>query len=332
MFNRLITTIVALSMAATLAIGAEGIRFNVTNNDVENIYNKMVNEKLESTGFVLSDPHERINDAYVQKYSTPKLDGKPNDEYDPDFKATLDNLGFFSVSNDEVMRELLIKKPQMGAFSLFNLLIYKQKGDNKSYVGHIKPEVMLDIEGIKDESVRNAFIKSFEPLDKLVQKEIGGKVIYVGSDKVPANSMMKFEYKFDRPEDLGDFIDEFQESFEAAFENHDFIIAGYKNYRETYDDLEKDFSKYDAYWVYSLCHFLFSYELFNKGTPDAGVFAPCSMYMYIEKDSNILHIGMPTLENWKTVLGINDAKKLKEIDKIDKEIVDIMTELGAKKI
>jgi uncharacterized protein (DUF302 family) len=332
MFNRFLTGVAALSLAATMAIGSEGIRFNVTTDDVEDKYNTMVNEKAESIGFILSDPHERINDAYMQKYSKSEIDGKPNDAYDPDFKVALDNLGFFSVSNDEAIRELLIKAPELGGFSPFNLHIYKEKGDDKTYVGHIKPEVMLDIVGIKDKSVRDTFIKTFKPLDKLVQDEIGGKVIGTGFDKIPTDSMMQFEYKFDRPDDLADFVDEFQESFEEAFEEHNFIIAGYKNYRETYDDLEQDFSKYDAYWVYSLCHFIFSYNVFNKGRPDAGAFAPCSMYMYIEKDSNILHIGMPTLQNWKSVVGITDAKKVQWIDKIDKEIIDIMLGLGAKKI
>ncbi len=332
MFNRLLTGMAALSLAATMAISADGIRFNVTTEDVEDKYNIMVNEKAEEVGFILSDPHERINDAYLEKYGKPKIDGEANEAYDPDFKLTLDNLGFFSVSNDEAIRTLLLKAPELGGFSPFNLHIYKKKNDDKTYVGHIKPEVMLDIVGIKDKDVRAEFIKSFEPIDALVEKEIGGKVIGAGYDKVPANPMMQFEYTFDRPEDIGDFVDEFQETFEEKFEENSYIIAGYKNYVETYDDLEQEFKRYDAYWVYSLCHFVFSYNIFNKGRPDAGAFAPCSMYMYIEKDKNILHIGMPTLQNWKTVLGIKDAKKLKFIDKIDKEIVDIMLGLGAKKI
>ncbi len=332
MYNRLLSGIMTLSLAATMAISADGIRFNVTTQDVEDKYNVMINEKAEEVGFVLSDPHERIHDAYLEKYSKAKIDGKDNPAYDPDFKITLDNLGFFSVSNDEAVRTLLLKSPEIGGFSPFNLHIYKEKNDTRTFVGHIKPEVMLDIVGVKDKKIREEFIQSFKPIDALVEKEIGGKVIGVGFDAVPAESMMKFEYTFDRSDELDDFIDEFQEKFEEKFEENNYIIAGYKNYVETYEDLEQDFSRYDAYWVYSLCHFVFSYNVFNKGRPDAGVFAPCSMYMYIEKDKNVLHIGMPTLQNWKTVLGIKDAKKLKFIDKIDKEIIGIMLELGAKKI
>lgn len=332
MLNRLLMGTAALSLAASMAFGAQGIRFNITEGDKEEIFNTMVNEKTETIGFILSDPHERINDAYKSKYSAKEIDGKPNPAYDPDYKKTIDNLGFFSVANDEKLRELLIKAPELGGFSPFNLHIYKETGIDKTYVGHIVPETMLDIVGVKDEAIRKEFSAMFPELDDMVQKEIGGKVEFSEYDKLTEDPMIDFEYEFERPEDLDDFIDEFQEGFEEAFEEKQYIIAGYKNFKEAYDDMEADFDEFDAYFVYSLCHFTFSYNVFNKGRPDAGVFAPCSMYMYIKKDSDTLVIGMPKLENWISVLGIKDPVKVKDIHELDKEIISTMKELGAKEI
>jgi uncharacterized protein (DUF302 family) len=166
----------------------------------------------------------------------------------------------------------------------------------------------------------------------MVQKEIGGKVEISEYKSLPKKTMMNFEITFDRPEDLGDYIDEFQEEFEAAFEDKEYIIAGYKNFKESYNDLELNFDKYDRYFVYSLCHFTYSYNIFNKGRPDAGVFAPCSMYMYIEKGSNKLVIGMPMLANWTAVLNMKDKVMNKSVEDLDKEIIEIMISLGAKEI
>ena len=315
MFKKLLLGSVALSMAATMAMAADGIRFNVAKGNKEAAYNKMVNESIESIGYYLSDPHERINDGYAEKYDT-----KPN----------LDNLGFFSIAEDGGLRELLIKAPELGGFSPFNLHIYKKMSEDKTYVGHIVPSTMLDIVGVTDKKVRSDFEALFPKLDKMVQDQIGGEVEITKYDHLTKNPMMKFDLTFDRPDDIIDFIEEFQEQYEEAFEGHDYIIAGYKNFREVYDDREEDFSKYDAYFVYSLCHFTFSEGIFNQGRPDAGVFAPCSMYMYIEKDSNVLHIGMPKLENWIAVMNIKDAKKVDAIHALDKEIISIMNDLGAK--
>ncbi len=319
--NKLLSGAVALSVAAAVSYAAPAVRFNVADGNVEEAYNKLVNEKINSIGYVLSDPHERINDGYAEKYGA----------------TNLDNLGFMSVTNDEGLRELLIADPRIGGFSPFNLHIYKLKEENKTYVGHIVPETMLDIVGVQDKKTREGFVALFPSLDELVQKEIGGKVGISEYTALPEQPMMEFTISFDRPEAIEDYVDEFQEGFEELFEEKKYIIAGYKNFRETYDDLEQDFDKYDAYFVYSLCHFQFSDGIFNmnaKATksarPDAGAFAPCSMYMYIEKDTNTMHVGMPKLENWIKVMNIKDPAKVKSILGLDKEIIGMMKSLGAK--
>jgi len=327
MIKKYIRTALILSVATTIAFGADALRFNVVGGDVEGKYNTLINKEIGTVGFVLSDPHERINDAYANRYGN-----KTDPDYDKNWKVNLDNLGFFSVANDEALRELLLAAPELGGFSPFNLHIYKEASVDKTYVGHIVPDVMLDIVGVKDKGVRTKFNAMFPALDELVQEKIGGKVEISSYKSLPAEPMMNFEITFDRPEDLGDYIDEFQEEFEAAFEEKKYIIAGYKNFKEAYDDLELPFEKYDAYFVYSLCHFTFSYNVFNKGRPDAGAFAPCSMYMYIEKDKNKLVIGMPKLANWSSVLEFKDQAKINMVNDLDAEIIEIMLSLGAKKI
>lgn len=192
---------------------------------------------------------------------------------------------------------------------------------------------MLDITGVTNQKDRVAFTKMYDPLDKWVSDTFGGKVITTPMvQKLPAVPMMTFEFKVDRSADLQDYADEFQEKFEAAFEEKHYIIAGFKNIKETYEDLEMPFEKYDQFFVYGLCHFTFSYNLFNKGLPQAGVFAPCAMYFYIEKGSNTMIVGMPRLSTWVSVLNMKDPVKIEWTKKIDSEIIGIMKSLGAKEI
>lgn len=316
MFNRLLISAAALSLAASVAFGAQGAKFYIGDGDKEKVYMSMVNEKIGSIGYVLSDPHERINDAYKTKYGG----------------TNLDNLGFFSITNDKVVGPLLVKEPSLGGFSPFNFHVYKKQGEDKTYVGHVMPETMLDIVGVKDKEVRQKFVASFTELDKMTEKEIGSKVQMVDYAALPAKPMMTFEMTFERGASLDGFISDFQGKFEEKFEENKYIIAGYKDIKGSMTDANIEFGRFDAYWVYSLCHFKFSEGIFNQGRPDAGAFAPCSMYMYVEKGSNKLVIGMPRLENWIAVMGINDAKMVDSIRALDKEIVGIMTELGAKEL
>lgn len=316
MFSRLLIGAAALSLAASMAFGAQGAKFYIGEGDKEKVYMDMVNNKITTIGFVLSDPHERINDAYKTKYGG----------------TNLDNLGFFSITNDKTIGPLLMKEPSLGGFSPFNLHIYKKQGEDKTYVGHVNPDTMLDIVGVKDKDVRTKFVASFSELDKMVEKEIGSKTKIVDYKALPAKPMMTFEVPFERGASLDGFISDFQGKFEEAFEAHKYIIAGYKDIKGSMTDNNVEFGRYDAYWVYSLCHFKFSEGIFNQGRPDAGAFAPCSMYMYVEKGSNKLMIGMPRLENWIAVMGINDPKMVDSIHALDKEITEIMTGLGAKEL
>jgi hypothetical protein len=329
MIKKLISTTLALSFTATVAFGAPAAHFNVINGDQEEKYEKEFLPSLEdATGFSLSDPHEKINDAYEKRYGNPE-----DPDYDKDWTTNLDNLGFFSISNDVALHDILLKSPQVAGFQPFNLHIYKKKSENITYIGHLDPTTMLNVTGVKDEASRKAYVEMFKPLDEYVTKEFGGKVITTEfSGKLPAKPMMTFEFEVDRSGDVVEWAEAFQEEFEAAFEDKHYIIAGFKNFKETYEDLEMPFEKYDQFFVYGLCHFTFSYNVFNKGRPDAGVFAPCAMYFYIEKGSNKMIVGMPRLSVWTAVMELKDPKKVEWTKKIDSEIISIMKSLGAKEI
>lgn len=328
MIERILKATVALSLVASVAYGANSTRLNVIDGDVGKKYEELLNESLESkTGFATSDGNGRINDAYTKKYGN-----KAEAEYDKDWKISLDNLGFFTISNDKKLNSLLKVAPEVAGFAPFNQLIYKKVGEDKSYIGHLDANTMLDIVGTKDANVRKEFIAMFDSLDKWTMDEFGGKVETSTFDALPAKTMMRFEISVDRSGEVGDFLEAYQEKYEAAFEDKKYIIAGYKDFKESYGDLEMSFEEYDAFFVYSLCHFTFSYNVFNKGRPDAGVFAPCSMYAYIKKDSNTMVLGMPTLANWIAVMNIKDPAKQEWVKKIDAEIISIMKSMGAKEI
>ncbi|HEX5623656.1 MAG TPA: hypothetical protein VFX57_04350 [Sulfuricurvum sp.] len=336
MLKKLLMSTVALSMAATVAFGIQGAKFYVGEGDMNEQYMSLVNEKVQPLGFVLSDPHEKINLAYKTKWGTPTQTIKgvtsAHPDFDPNFKEMLDNLGFFSITNDAVVGPLLMKEPSLGGFSPFNLHIYKTKAENKTYVGHVMPETMLDIVGIKDKEVRSKFVASFTELDKLTEKEIGSTVKIVDYKALPAKPMMTFEVPFDRAGGVDTFVSDFQSQFEEKFEENKYIIAGFKNMTDSMANANVKFDRFDAYWVYSLCHFRFSEGIFNRGRPDAGAFAPCSMYMYIDKGSNKLMVGMPRLETWVAVMGINDKAMVDSVMNLDKDIIRIMQELGAKEL
>ncbi len=288
--------------------------FYTIEGDVQEKYNALVEKKLKSIGYQLTDPHKRVNDQYETKYGS----------------TVLDVLSFMPVVNDEVILPLLNIDPRIAGFAPFNMLIHKRLDENKTHVGHLMPKTMLDILGIEDKEVRERFTATFKSLDAMIAEELGGKKSYMPYKKLPEQRMINFEYEFEAPEDIDDFIDEFQNEFELAFIDKQYLIAGYHNFMESTDDAEDILSDYDAFWTYSLCHLEFSYNIFdNEGArPEAGLFAPCTMYIYIKKGTNKLVVGMFRLHNWSDTLDIRDEKRLGLVEKLDREIPEILTAFG----
>ena len=290
--------------------------YELTGKDAEARYNKVVEEGLAEIGFNLADPHHRVNDQYKAKYGS----------------TTLDVLSFLPAVNDSNVMPLFNIDPRLAGFSPFNMLIYKSLEEENTHVGHLTPEAILDILDIHDKELSEKFIASFKPLDELLDKEFG-KRSYKTYGKLSADRMLNFEYEFDRPEDMDDFIDEFQNKFEMSFINKEYLIAGFHNFLDT-DEGEEALSEFDLFWSYSLCHLEYSYNMFdNKGArPDAGLYAPCTMYMYVKKGTNKLVVGMPKLINIMDTLGVKDPSRVALVAKLDKEIPEILTAFGMKAV
>ncbi len=288
--------------------------FYTIDGDAQEKYNTLVEQKLKSIDFQLTDPHKRVNDQYETKYGS----------------TVLDVLSFMPVVNDKVILPLLNIDPRIAGFAPFNMLIHKKLDENKTHVGHLQPKVMLNILGIENKEVREKFTATFQSLDGLIEQELGGRKSYMPYKKLPEQRMINFEYEFEAPEDIDDFIGEFQNTFELAFIDKGYLIAGFHNFMEATDDAEDILSDYDAFWTYSLCHLKFSYHMFDNegGRPEAGLFAPCTMYMYIRKGTNKLVVGMFRLHNWSDTLEITDKQRLALVEQLDREIPEILTAFG----
>ncbi len=289
--------------------------YHIKGKDVEARFNTFVEKKMPQIGYKLTDPHRRVNDVYKKLYGS----------------TILDTLSFLPVVNDSVVKPLFTIDPRLAGFNPFNMLIYKKLDEEHYHVGHMTPKAILDIIGIEDKEVREAYTKSFEKLDQMLDEAFGKEHMKFLDYKVlPQKRMMNFELQFDRPEFIDDFVDEFQESFEEIFAENGYVIAGFHNFMEEEDDPVLS-GVYDAFWTYSLCHMKYSSTVFDGegARPEGGVFAPCTMYMFIPKGSNKLIIGMPRLANVKTALDIQSKIRIDFMDRLDREIPEILKEMGA---
>jgi len=274
-------------------------------------------KKLDTIGYSTVSANKNIQVHYYNKFQ----------------ENNVEMLSFFSMVNKEKIRPLLLSNPDFGAYAPFNFLVYKTLDtqlDNNTWYGHLTANTMLDIMGIKNEENQKIFRSMVQSLDTLVHKELTPESSkkFEHTKLLPVNGLTKLVKKFEKPEDLEKFVEDFIIDHDGRFAKHNFIIAGFIDFKFEYDDMELDFDKYDAYWVSQLCHFKFSNAIFNRGIPEAGVFAPCSVYFYIPKGTNELHVGYASVDNWINALNFRDQQRIDYMKEIDAEVVAIFEEMG----
>lgn len=351
-------------LASSVAFAKVGATLHGSDGDLEHTYNKVMKD-MESLGYILADPHERINDAYKKKFGSTKLD----------------NLGFFSTANDLKVRKLLEKHPKLGGFTPFNLHIWKLTKENTTWYGHLTPDTMADIVGMTDKGMRKKFADSFKDFDALAAKMMKPtKKLVLEYSTLPKRTMLEFEIKipdfvktiknliktgviaeddFDDTEGLLFTPAQLKEAAVAALAE-DEVEANAKSIakksrqlkvsyvQSVYYDLYDKFFEAAGYIIaggkdfkeaYSEAELPFAFDAywikslchfpFSNGVfndrPDVGIFAPCSQYQYIKEGGDTIYIGMPSLVNWVHVNNIKNKKFQKAIDDIDAEIIKIMT-------
>jgi len=274
-------------------------------------------KKLDTIGYSTVAANKNIQVHYYNKFE----------------EKNVEMISFFGVINKEKIRPLILANPDFGAYAPFNFLAYKTldiEQDDNTWYGHLAPNTMLDIIGEKDEGNRKAFTDMVGSLDTLINKEMTPAMTkrFEHTKPLPTYGLTKLVKKFEKPDDLEEFVEEFVMDHDGRFSKHDFIIAGFIDLKFEYNDMDLEFDKYDAYWVSLLCHFKFSNSIFNRGIPEAGMFAPCSVYFYIPKGTNELHVGYASVDNWINALNFKDQKRIDYMKAIDAEVVETFKEMG----
>ncbi|SFV67346.1 hypothetical protein MNB_SV-12-514 [hydrothermal vent metagenome] len=315
--NRVSKLIMSLILVVSISQASVLTELHGTKGQADKELNQMI-EKLDSIGFTATAKNKHIEQHYYNIFK----------------EKNLDLLNFYTIIDIKSLRELLIQNPDFGAYSPFNLLAFKKfdtdEGGDTTWYGHLDSETMLDIIGDKDVERRKKFTEMIEKVDKLVIDEMKPtatkKLTFKG--ELPAQPLLKMVKKFEDVDDIEEYVDEFIMQHDTLFGKNKFVIAGFIDLKFEYGDMDLDFEEYDAYWVSSLCHFEFSNAVFNHGSPHAGVFAPCSVYFYIPKGSNELHVGYGNVENWINSTGITDKKQIAYMQKIADDVRKTFEQLG----
>jgi uncharacterized protein (DUF302 family) len=245
------------------------------------------------------------------------------------FKKQFKESGFevynlFTFYKKDTVLELAKKYPNVGLFAPMSMSIYTKKGENKISVASLSAEAMQKIMEIPEDE------KILTDLCNLVEKTLkealpDGKIEEPSYQPLEAKGdlVTHFSMEIDKDE-WDDELEEFKMGFEGDLVTNGFVIAGQNNLG---DDFEEDkYEGFDIYEVYSICKLPVIYTI-AKSRPEAGAFAPCSLYLEKKKGASELNFGFPSVYNWMSSLAITDKKDLEVLEDAQKRMTTILTGL-----
>jgi len=248
-----------------------------------------------------------------------------NTPFKKQFKETsFDTYNLFTFYKKDVVLELAKKYPNIGLFAPMSMSIYTKKGDKTISVSSLSAEAMQKIMKIPaDEKLltdlRSLVIKTLKTaMPKGEFQSLPYKTIKAKGDLVT-----NFSMEIDN-EDWDDELEEFKMGFEGDLVTNGFVIAGLNNLGDDFEEAE--YEGFDVYEVYSICKLPVIYTI-AKIRPEAGAFAPCSLYLEKKKGEAKLNFGFPSVYNWMSSLSIDDKENMAVLEDAQKRMTSILSNI-----
>lgn len=318
MFSLIVLSITLLSMTACMDATKEitvkqpakpqNVQVFSTNNKDGKITPSVISNAMENVG-LLSAGNNDMNKPFSQRF--PKLHYKTY------------NLAMFQ--NDKLTVALIKKYPNFGALAPLTMSIWED--EENIHIATLTLTGMSRASGIPMNDPD--LIAYAELIHKGLKTALpNGEYKFLDYDIKSATDSYAITFEMEVPEDTED-LEEFKEDFEAEFEGEmepiGFLMPNYSNLQ---DDVFQaaGYNEYDFYVTYSICKFDVIYPV-SKLHPEAGAYAPCSMYMYKKKLENKMMIGYLGVNNWIKTLDIEDQESVTPLLEAQQMINDILTEL-----
>lgn len=273
---------------------------------------KIIEDAFAKEGFFISE-HRDMNAPFVKNFK----------------ETSFDIYNLFTVYKKETVRNLAVDYPEIGLFTPMSMSIYVKKGSKDISVAFLSTQASAKMMGIPEDHVEILALGEsiMKALHKAMPKGRLQEVSYKMKEPVGA-LIAKATLDVDPNADWEEVKDDFQMEFEGSLAPSGFILAGFTDLG--YDFEENNITTYNYYDTYSICKLEVIYVVAQKH-PEAGAFAPCSVYMYQKKGENKMHMAFPTVYKWISAMGIEDKKSIDVLLDAQKKFEDILEKLTTKK-
>ena len=308
------TTIKKLTMGLLLIIGmtasaASDIQIYTADNTKGTITGETIEKAFDKAGFIISGNND-MNIAFKSKFK----------------KTNHKMYHLFTTYKKEFVLELIKITPKAALISPLSMSFYMKEGSKDISISSLSLEGMAKITGIPatnkhmieySKLVKDTLAKAlpnghFEKIEKTALKAKGNLV-----------TTFTGEMEAKGEEEIEEELEGLQTELEGSLETVGFVIAGFNKLAEEF--AEAGYTKYDFFDAYSICKLPVIFEV-AKTHPEAGAFAPCTLYMLKEKGTNKVKMAFPSVYNWLSSIDVNDKASEDILIDAQKKFVDTVNE------
>ncbi len=274
--------------------GTQDIRIYTTDNQGGKINPAGVEKAFKDAGFYITG----INDM--------------NKPFDAKYKKHPHELYYLMTFHKKDFVNKIAKKfPEIALFTPLSMSIYTRNGDKTISISSMSSDGIAKVTGIPaDNADLVAYMK--EVADTLATALPNGKFenISYKIEKPEGDIVKRFTMEIDvKDDEIEDEVEGIQEELEAGLETGGFVVAGFNQLAPEFANVGNDV--YDVFDAYSICKVPVIYTV-SATHPEAGAFAPCTLYMYKKKGENLIHFAYPSIYNWFSSIDVAD-KESKEV-------------------
>jgi len=303
-------TLILLLLVSTglMASGTHNVQILTAPNADGKITTKTIESVFEKAGFFINDNRDMLP-PFIKNFKT----------------VDYDVYSLFTIFKTKEVVKLGKKYPKIGLFTPMSMSIYTRKNSKEISVSSLTVEAMAKIMDIpKENPDLLSYVKSVQDTLLLALPNAKKEIVSYSMKKDTGKLVSSFSKKIDEDFD----IDDFQElEFEPTLPENDFINAGFNDVNYYFEEAEME--NYSFYTVHSICNISVIYIVSQKH-PEAGAFAPCSLYMYNKKGSKTMEIGFPSVYNWIASLAIEDKESIDILMSAQTKMEDILKKLTSK--
>lgn len=266
-----------------------------------------IEEAFKGAGFTISANRD-MNEPFVKQFK----------------ESTFGVYNLFTFYKKDTVLELVKKYPNIGLFAPMSMSIYTKKGTKTISVSSLSAEAMAkimkapsddktihELRALVKETLKKAMPEgSFESLTYKIQDAKGELVTQVS-----------MEMDADEWEDQ---LEEFKMGLEGELAPNGFVIAGHNNLGDDFE--ESNYEVFDFYEVYSICKLPVIYTI-AKTRPEAGAYAPCSLYLSKKKNDELMQIAFPSVYNWMSSMAIESKEDMEVLETAQAGMKKILTGL-----